>query len=146
MMTEREAVVAEALSWLGTKFHHRARVKSVGVDCIHFMLEVYERTGVFPHIDPGPYAHDYMLHQGEEVYRNTMEKYATRRPDGELPEPGDLALFKFGRCLSHGGIITQYPIMVHSFYGMGVIQTNILTDSHINTRLAGFWVPNKWVV
>ena len=81
-MSEREDVVAEAKSWLGTKFHHRSRVKGVGVDCIHFMLEVYERCGVFPHINPPFYVHDYMLHQGEEVYRDTMEKYATKRPDG----------------------------------------------------------------
>ena len=29
----RERVVAEALSWLGTPYAHRQRLKGVGVDC-----------------------------------------------------------------------------------------------------------------
>ena len=36
----RAAVVAEAIAWLGTPYHHRARIKGVGVDCAQLALGV----------------------------------------------------------------------------------------------------------
>ena len=44
----RESVVAEARTWLKTKFHHQARKKGVGVDCAMLSLEVGREAGVFP--------------------------------------------------------------------------------------------------
>lgn len=51
MMTMRNAIVAEARSWLGTPFHHQAMVKGVGVDCAMLVRAVGETLGVL-HIDP----------------------------------------------------------------------------------------------
>ena len=56
VMTEheqRQAVVAEALTWLGTPYHHRARVKGAGVDCGQLLAAVFEGAGVLRHVDPG---------------------------------------------------------------------------------------------
>src|SRR5262249_43477037 len=47
----RAAVVAEAESWIGTPFHHAARVKGAGVDCLMLLAEVYERAGIVPHLE-----------------------------------------------------------------------------------------------
>lgn len=33
--------VAEAITWLGTPYHHQGRVKGVGVDCGTLLCEVY---------------------------------------------------------------------------------------------------------
>jgi cell wall-associated NlpC family hydrolase len=150
-MTEREAVIAEAKSFLGTKFHHRGRVKGVGVDCIGYMLEVYERCGIIPHTDVPCYVHDFMLHSSEEIYLDGINRLAKRRPDGEPPEPGDMALFRFGKVVSHGGIMLTDRLMIHSFYGVGVCITDINSEVNLKgkshqLRLAGFWVPNKWVI
>ncbi len=30
------------------------------------------------------------------------------------PRPGDIALFKVGRLFAHGGIVTQWPFIVHA--------------------------------
>ena len=55
----REAVVTEAASWIGTPFHHAARVKGAGVDCLMLLAEVYERAGVTTeHINPPFYVPD----------------------------------------------------------------------------------------
>ena len=32
-MNKNQLAVAEALTWLGTPYHHQGRVKGVGVDC-----------------------------------------------------------------------------------------------------------------
>jgi cell wall-associated NlpC family hydrolase len=36
----RAAVVREAESWIGTPFHHAARVKGAGIDCLMLLAEV----------------------------------------------------------------------------------------------------------
>jgi hypothetical protein len=46
----RAAVVKEALTWLGTPYHHHARVKGVGVDCARLLCAVYEASACVPHI------------------------------------------------------------------------------------------------
>ena len=37
-MITREQLVTEALTWVGTPFHHMARVKGVGADCVGVIL------------------------------------------------------------------------------------------------------------
>lgn len=49
-MSAREAVVAEARRWLGTPFHHKARLQGVGVDCLGLVWAVGEGAGVMPPI------------------------------------------------------------------------------------------------
>ena len=40
----------------------------------------------------------------------------------EAPEPGDVALFKFGRCFSHSAIVTDWPLMIHAWNTGGVLR------------------------
>ncbi len=40
MNTTREQIVTEARSYLGTPFHHQARLKGVGVDCVGLIVGV----------------------------------------------------------------------------------------------------------
>ena len=40
MTTTRTDVVAAAREWLGTPFHHQARLRGVGVDCVGLVIGV----------------------------------------------------------------------------------------------------------
>ena len=40
---EREWLVAEALTWLGTPYHHAGRVKGGGTDCGMLILQAFIR-------------------------------------------------------------------------------------------------------
>ena len=136
----RSRVVQEALSWLRTPYHHMARVKGAGVDCGMILAAVYEDSGVTPAIDPGEYPNDFMLHRSEERYLALVERYA-HRIEGP-PLPGDLALYRFGRCISHGAIVIQWPQVVHAYAVTGSV---VLDDAEANLdlreRLVGFWSP-----
>jgi NlpC/P60 family putative phage cell wall peptidase len=114
----RQAVVSEAESWIGTPFHHAARVKGAGIDCLMLLAEVYERAGVSGHIEPPFYVPDWHLHQGAERYMQGLLVYA--RPVA-APEPGDIALFRFGRTFSHGAIVTSWPQLIHAYWSIGVV-------------------------
>jgi cell wall-associated NlpC family hydrolase len=108
-----------ARGWLCTPYHHRGRIKGVGVDCLMLLCEVFEDAGLVPHIDPGPYPMDWMLHRDEERYLAGLEQYCDR-VDG-TPEMDDIVLYRFGRCASHAGIVTIWPEIVHACRGQGVV-------------------------
>jgi NlpC/P60 family putative phage cell wall peptidase len=108
----RAAVVAEAESWIGTPFHHHARIKGAGVDCLHLLAEVYERAGLIAHVAPEHYPADWHLHRDAERFLDGLTRYA-REIEGP-PDPGDVALFRFGRVFSHGAIVVAWPRLIHA--------------------------------
>lgn len=114
----RAAVVAEARGWLGTPYHHQARLRGVGVDCAMILCEVYHAAGLIPLIDPRPYPPDWHLHRDEERYLGWISDYG--RPTDE-PKPGDVGLWRFGRCFSHAGIMVSETQVIHAYLRQGVI-------------------------
>jgi NlpC/P60 family putative phage cell wall peptidase len=42
----QEAIVAEARAWIDTPFHHGARLKGVGVDCVGVVVGVARALGI----------------------------------------------------------------------------------------------------
>ena len=136
---DRLDAVEEALGWIGTPYHHAARLKGVAVDCGMFLAEVFERAEVLPHIEPDPYPHDWHLHHADEQYLGLVEKFGRRVPVEGEPLPGDVLLFKYGRCLSHGAIVVAWPVFVHSYIGVGVVLDSIETNLDMSERLAGVW-------
>jgi len=110
----RKRIVEEARSWIGTPFHHEGRIKGVGVDCGMLLLEIMERAGLIPHIKPGHYSPDFMMHRNEEWYLQTILNYAVEL-EGPPYLPGDIVLFKHGRLFSHGALVIDYPLIVHAY-------------------------------
>jgi cell wall-associated NlpC family hydrolase len=113
---QRARVVAEAKSWLRTPYHHRGRIKGAGVDCGMLLIEVFAAAGVIEDFDPGYYPHDWHLHRSEERYLGWVERHAHRV---DVPLPGDVLLFKFGRCISHGAIVVEWPTVIHAYLRQG---------------------------
>jgi cell wall-associated NlpC family hydrolase len=117
----RLAVVQEARGWIGTPSRAAQRVKGRdgGVDCLTFVVEVFERAGVIPYYEVPFYPQDWHLHRDVERYLDGVLEYA-REIEGP-PEPGDVVLFRIGRCFAHGGIVTAWPMLIHAWNGMGVV-------------------------
>ena len=131
----REAVLAEARTWLGTPFHHKAMVKGVGVDCAHFLLGVFSAVGVVPRFSVDHYPPDWHFHRGEERFLGILSQYADIV---NAPETGDVAMFKFGRCASHGAVVVAWPQVIHSYIGQGVVFTDA-EGAELGGRLHSFW-------
>ena len=109
----RKRILAEAESWLGTPFHHEARVKGVGVDCGNFVYAVY--NAVFPGFPPLPknYPEDWSLHESTpEYFLDYLKPHATEISN---PKPGDLILWQFGRKFGHATIYTGGNEVIHSW-------------------------------
>lgn len=123
---QRTAVVAEAMTWLGTPYHHHGAVKGVGVDCAHLLSEVFTACGLLPKLDLGNYPREWHLHHGDELFLGWLERLGARPVD--VPQPGDLAVYRFGRCFAHGAIVVELDAVVHSYLDRGVIYTRAGED------------------
>lgn len=136
-MTPREAVVAEAMTWLRTPWHHRAQVKGGGVDCAQFLVGVFEGVGLVPALDLGYYPPDWHLHQDRPRFLEILAQYADPVDD---PLPGDIAMFKFGRHAAHGSIVVGWPVIIHAYRDeRGVVLSDVAVSSALTERFAGFW-------
>ena len=133
----RTAVVREAESWIGTPFHHAARIKGAGVDCLMLLAEVYERAGICGHVEPPFYVPDWHLHQGTERYMQGLLHYT--RPVA-APLPGDIALFRFGRTFSHGAVVTLWPRLIHAYWAIGVVWGDVMLHP-LKDRAVRFFSP-----
>jgi|SRR5579859_939565 len=86
-----ELVCSIARSWLGTPYHHMGRVKSAGVDCAMFPLEVYREAGLLPEVEVPFYPQDWHLHRSEEMYLDIVERYATENTEPPAVAGGDVS-------------------------------------------------------
>jgi len=101
---ERALIVAEARRWIGTPYHHAADVRGAGVDCGMLIVRIFVDTGLCTPFDPRPYTPDWHLHRSDERYLGFV---FDRCCEVEAPCAGDIVVFRYGRCYSHGGVVTK---------------------------------------
>jgi len=128
---KRQEVVAVARTWLGTPYHAMGRVKGVGVDCLTLLAEVYTEAGIIPRVDIPYYPQDWHLHRSNERYLEGLSRYACEIETAPLP--GDIALWKFGRCMSHGAIVVEWPVIIHAYVGRACVLENAEAAAWLNT-------------
>lgn len=133
-----EALLNEAREWIGTPYHHAADVKSTpdkrgGVDCAMLLVRVFCDTRHVPMFDPRPYPPDWHLHRDQERFLSWIDCFTV---PVESPEPGDVALFQYGRCVSHGGIMETPDIIIHADLDARIVERCQL--DRLKPRLRGF--------
>jgi cell wall-associated NlpC family hydrolase len=132
----REAIVREAMTWLNTPYHHAARIKGGGVDCGQILIAVYSEVGLIDDYVPDEYPHDWALHRSEERYLHNVLKYAE---ETDRPQKGDIAVYKFGRCISHAGILIDDENIIHAHLRTKSVSISGIEEGELNGRLNGFY-------
>jgi cell wall-associated NlpC family hydrolase len=146
---QRDAIVAEARSWIRTPHHNGARIKGVGVDCGQFPLAVYEAAGMLPKVETDRYSPQFHLNRDKEWYLQFCQELGLELPPGEKPKRGDFAIYRIGFIYSHGAIIVKWPHIIHALYGVGVITDNAETGAFTfnkdrTKRDVKFFTAKKW--
>lgn len=130
MQEQRAAVVDEAHTWLRTPYHHMGdgeqragrQLKGIGIDCAQILIETYSAVGVIDWFSTGKYGRDWMSHNADERYVSFIAKYAEQYDWREEPiQPADIAVWKFGLSFSHGGIVTEWPHVIHAYASFGFV-------------------------
>lgn len=140
---QRAAIVAEARTWVRTPYHHCADKKGLGVDCAMILVRIYTGLKIAPPFDPRPYAPQWYLHQGEEKYLGWIRQYCDQVEPGE-EQPGDIAMYKFGRCVAHGTIIVDANYMIHAFEPDRQVSLTERTAPYMVDRFHSFWSPRNF--
>lgn len=141
---QRAAVVAEARSWIGTPYHNCADIKGAGVDCGMLLVRIFVDSGLCAPFDPRPYPVDWHLHRSEERYLGFV---FDRGHEVDRPLPGDVMVLRYGRCYSHGGIVTAVsPLtLVHAYYPARrvveeqVVRNAVLAEPARQPRFFSLW-------
>lgn len=139
----RQIVAAEARSWLGTPYHHHARVRGVGVDCAQLLAAVFEACDLVPPQHLGNYPAQWHLHRGAELFLERLQAAGARRV--QTPATGDVGVWRYGRAFSHGGVVVGHggagggvPLVVHAYIQRGVV-LSLATDDPLAGRECQYW-------
>jgi cell wall-associated NlpC family hydrolase len=137
---QRNAVVAEAMTWLGTPWMHASAVKgkSGGVDCGMLLIMSFNNSGIGANItDPRPYKRYWFLHQDDDTYLRFLQEFSY---EIALPKtgllPGDIVAFKGHnwKTFGHAGIVTTWPNIIHSYYSDNMVSiTNLNRQTPLST-------------
>lgn len=110
----RAALVAEARSWLGTRYHEGAAVKRHGVDCGQLLVQVFANAGLIERFEMPRYNRDFMIHGDDEFIIRLIERAGGVESSRTLPLPGDVVVWRVGRLFGHGAIVTAWPRVIHA--------------------------------
>jgi cell wall-associated NlpC family hydrolase len=115
---ERQAVIAEARTWLRTPWHHGAKVKGAGVDCAMLLIACYSAAGLISDFTPEHYPIDWAMHRDQALFDEWLSRFAHLV---DTPGPGDVAHYRFGRVFSHAAIVVDWPLIIHASMPTGIV-------------------------
>lgn len=136
---------AKAHSWLGTPFHPLGRVKGAGVDCVHLWAEIMVECG---HITGYQFPR-YQIDGGHHAAQSHLYEWLSSHPGyvelvpGAPNIPGDLLLYRMGRCAHHLAGCVGSPHGIHCLQGGRVIGMN-MDDATFAKRFACAFRPVFW--
>ena len=134
-------IVAEARSWIGTPYRAHAGVKGAGADCVMFPIAVYRSLGIADIEPPAKYPVQWHLHHDDERY---LEIVAAICDEVEHPQPGDFVLWRFGKAFSHGGIVAEWPRVIHAHFRAGVTEDDVSACTLFHNGVTGEMRPHKF--
>lgn len=101
----RADIVAAARGWIGTPFHHQARLLGVGVDCIQHVIAVAEQLGSVPQgFNIEPYAR--LPHAGRLMA--LAREHMVELPADHGLQIGNIVVVAIEREPQHFGVIGDY--------------------------------------
>ena len=117
----RDAIVAEAMSWLGTPYRHQASLKGVGCDCLGLLRGVWRALlGDEPEAMPA-YTPDWAEAKGAETFAQAGSRHLVAIDIGEAGA-GDVLLFRWRANVpaKHAAILVDEGRFIHAQQGAAV--------------------------
>ena len=137
------AIVAEALSWVGTPYRHQGSHKGVGCDCLGLVLGVWRAVhGEVPEV-PQVYSADWAEASGEEQLLAAAKRFLQENHD-KPASYGDVLLFRWRPHLpaKHAGILVGNDRFIHAYEGNAVTISALVPQWR--RRIAGaFAFPDR---
>jgi cell wall-associated NlpC family hydrolase len=140
---QREAIVAEAASWVGTPYRGWSAVKGPhgGTDCGMIIKAVYQTLGLIPNGGLGidmTYSLQVAQHLADPTYLNHIETFMREIPEEEV-QAGDVVVYKLGLAFAHAGIIVKWPLFIHALGHGGVRFSDGLSHPKLRNTTRKFY-------
>lgn len=101
----RADVVEQARSWLGTPWHHQARLHGVGVDCVGLVIGVARELALVP---PGFDVAAYPRTPSGASLMHLVDLHMARAAVDAPLQPGQVVVVAFDADPQHLGILGDY--------------------------------------
>jgi NlpC/P60 family putative phage cell wall peptidase len=117
----RADIIATAITWTGTPYHHQQSVKGVGTDCLGLIRGVWRDLYDFEPELPPPYTPDWADATGEETLLRAASRHLIQI-DPTSARPGDVLLFRYRQRLpaKHIAILVAPDRVLHATEGQPV--------------------------
>jgi cell wall-associated NlpC family hydrolase len=123
---KRQTLVEVIQCWLGASYQHGAYNPFFSTDCVHFIKDVYFRTGVIPDMLAfEEYSPDWYLYGEGDLMRQSIERHLdlpnnelagySHQDNCDLAQVGDILCFKIRSSVTnHVGIKLQQGLFAHA--------------------------------
>lgn len=135
----RRLIVEQAKTWLGTPYHSNAAIRGAGIDCVRLIQRCYVDAGIMEEFEIPHYSPQWAIHQKLELALEGILKYSHEVEKGL---PGDIALFKVGKCWGHASLVVEWPIIIHASGPWECRYEDVLKDITIRRmtpRFFSYW-------
>lgn len=130
------AVLAEAMTWIGTPYRHQGTTRGVGCDCLGLVRGVWRAVYGREPETPGPYAPDWAETGGQDHLLEAARRHCLEKPLGQA-RPGDLLVFRWRahHAAKHLGILLPETRFLHAYEGHAVTVSALIPQWR--RRIAG---------
>ena len=126
---DRQSIVTEARSWIGTPYRHQGSLKGAGCDCLGLVRGVWRAIYGSEPEAPGPYTPNWAEDTGVETMRDAARRHMREldsdalRAGGAPFAPGSVLLLRMkDRGLAkHAAIASSAETIVHAYNGHAVM-------------------------
>lgn len=150
----KQALSAEAVTWLKTPVVPHGRSKGHGVDCVSLLGEIYRATGALedyakPHYEMASGAHLVSSVLEQHIISSGRFAGVWQRPElkakmfvnlSERVSPGDCLCFQMGRVTHHVALSLGGKVLIHAIATAGVTY-GALDDSTLARRVQAIYRP-----
>lgn len=128
------AILAEALTWLGTPYRHQGSRKGVGCDCLGLVRGVWRVVYGGEPERPGPYSPDWAEAGTGDLLIEAARRHCTEKPLAAA-RPGDLLVFRWRayHAAKHLGILLPGARFLHAYEGHAVMASPLISQWHRRT-------------
>jgi hypothetical protein len=128
MAVTRAQVVAQARTWLGTRWQHQGRVRGAGVDCAGLLVCVAQSLGLRVTDVPG-----YGRQPLGDTLRRLCEQQLVPVPLAAL-QPADVLLLRFNTEPQHLALVGDHPA------GLSLLHAYAQARRVVEHRLDALWL------
>jgi NlpC/P60 family putative phage cell wall peptidase len=126
VLADREAILAEAVRWIGTPYCHQASRRGVGADCLGLIVGIWNALATTPLDLPRQDQRSWAQHADGEPLLDGLRQFLNEKP-AATAEPGNVLALRWRSHwpASHLAVLMDDGTIVHAYEGGRVVRSNL---------------------